>query len=578
MPGIFGIISNKSEEDNLNKLKIMANTLYTDEKYSTGTYLLKNDGIYVGWTCHKNSFSDCLPIVNEDKKLILIFIGECYHESEQLDELKKRNHCYNKKNASYLIHMYEEYKENFFAMLNGHFQGLIIDKTQGTAILFSDRYGTNKIYYHESQNAFYFSYEYKNIIKVLPKNPNMHSDSLAEFFTFGCVLEYRSLIDNIYKLPPGSNWVFFNDGTIKKNSYFTINSLENQPILESEFHYQKFQHTFKRVLKKYFRAEEKIGIFLEEGTGTRIILSNAMYGYNNVQCFFFGRDEKSVDSLKIAKKIASLANINLNIITLENCFFNNINEFAEKSIYISEGNCSITNAIMLYMYEKVREITPICIYAKHYAAILRGENYIRIKNICIDLFEKEFAEKINNVKENYLNRSFSPVKIANSVALSLPYLSANEICLLQAKINIRTPFLDNDIVDLMFRALNEVLDNNLFLIKLIRDGNPSFLTKIEIMKLYLSKISDSIAQIERLEKNWHYILEIVKLKVFQKNDEYMKCLAKYAHDILSERASLDRDYLNKKAIKKILNKNDSHYYKDLYSLATVEILNRIISS
>jgi len=39
-----------------------------------------------------------------------------------------------------------------------------MDRTQGTAMLFNDRYGMHRIYYHESKEAFYFAAEAKAIL------------------------------------------------------------------------------------------------------------------------------------------------------------------------------------------------------------------------------------------------------------------------------------------------------------------------------------------------------------------------------------------------------------------------------
>lgn len=67
MPGIFGIISKRQKETNENELMKMCKIMSQEPIYSSGIYSICDLGIYVGWTCHKGSFSDCMPVKNEKK-------------------------------------------------------------------------------------------------------------------------------------------------------------------------------------------------------------------------------------------------------------------------------------------------------------------------------------------------------------------------------------------------------------------------------------------------------------------------------------------------------------------------------
>ena len=73
-----------------------------------------------------------------------------------------------KTGPSYLVHLYEE-DPSFPKSLNGRFQGLVADRTRGVATLFNDRYSMHRLYYHEANDAFYFSVEAKAILAVRPE-------------------------------------------------------------------------------------------------------------------------------------------------------------------------------------------------------------------------------------------------------------------------------------------------------------------------------------------------------------------------------------------------------------------------
>ena len=56
----------------------------------------------------------------------------------------------------------------FIERLNGWFSGVLVDLRKQIVVVFNDRYGVNRVYYHETPDGFYFSSEAKSLLKVLP--------------------------------------------------------------------------------------------------------------------------------------------------------------------------------------------------------------------------------------------------------------------------------------------------------------------------------------------------------------------------------------------------------------------------
>ncbi len=135
--------------------------------------------------------------------------------------------------ASYLVHRYEE-ESDFPKGLNGRFHGLIVDRSRGTSLLFNDRFGLQRLYYHQAQDAFYFAAEAKAILKVRPELRSVDPRGLGEFIVCGCVLENRTLFPGIHLLPPGSAWTFRGATLEKKATYFEPREWEEQKLLTAE--------------------------------------------------------------------------------------------------------------------------------------------------------------------------------------------------------------------------------------------------------------------------------------------------------------------------------------------------------
>ena len=286
MPGITGIISKKSTGNEKEKLDIMLNSMLHEPFYTSGSYINEKLGFFVGYVTIEGSFSDCMPIYNEKKDLVLFLTGECYVDDEVTIDLKHRGHEFNSDNASFLIHLYEEQGKEFFKNLNGWCNGIILDLKKAKAILFNDRYGLRRIYYHESSDAFFFSSEAKSLLRAIRSLRKVDPRGIGEYLTYDCVLENRTYFSNVFLLPPGSSWDF-DHGNLEKKYFFDPSFLENQQTLGADKFIEELSDTFKSVLPRYF-AEKSIGMALTGGLDTRSIMACLNPAPGQLPCYTFG--------------------------------------------------------------------------------------------------------------------------------------------------------------------------------------------------------------------------------------------------------------------------------------------------
>ena len=118
-----------------------------------------------------------------------------------------------------------------------------------TVTLFNDRYGMHRLYYHESNDAFYFAAEAKAIIAVRPELRRLDSRGLGEFIACGAVMENRTLFDGIRALPPGSAWIFRKGALESKGSYFVPESGKNQESLDPETYYGNYGRRTRKTCR-----------------------------------------------------------------------------------------------------------------------------------------------------------------------------------------------------------------------------------------------------------------------------------------------------------------------------------------
>src|SRR5215471_2725433 len=116
MPGIVGVIGQDFRGKHENDLKLMIDCMMHEPFYKRGSYVNEELGVYVGWTCHKDSYADCMPAMNEKKDVVLLFSGEHFSESPNLQD----------RTAQGLLQRYENEGETFLMGLNGWFSGLLV--------------------------------------------------------------------------------------------------------------------------------------------------------------------------------------------------------------------------------------------------------------------------------------------------------------------------------------------------------------------------------------------------------------------------------------------------------------------
>src|SRR5690606_29226936 len=125
-------------------------------------------GIVAGWVTRRGTLAGGCPFWNEDRTVAHFFAGEDFASRERLAELQRLGHTGLAGSAVLLVHLYEERGPAFVEELNGWFSGFLVDLRENRAILFNDRYGLGRIYFHEAPSGFHFSSEAKSLLAVLP--------------------------------------------------------------------------------------------------------------------------------------------------------------------------------------------------------------------------------------------------------------------------------------------------------------------------------------------------------------------------------------------------------------------------
>ncbi|MEN6321054.1 MAG: asparagine synthase-related protein [Syntrophaceae bacterium] len=607
MPGITGIISKTLKEKNETDLQLMVKSMLHESFYNSGIYTNEQLGVYAGWVCHEGSFSDCMPVWNEKKNVVLIFFGENFTDLELFDQLKAKHHRFDNFNASYLIHLYEERGIDFLHDLNGWFSGLLVDMREGKVFLFNDRYGMQRIFYHEGKDAFFFSSEAKALLKIGPELREVDLKCLGEYLSCNCVLENRTLFKNIFLLPGAAAWEFKPDGSFNKGCYFKPDIWENQPWLEKEFFYEKLNDTFAKVLPRYFRSNQNIGISLTGGLDTRVIMATMDMPPGKYPCYTFGGMYRDCYDVKVARKVADACQQTHQVLTLDEKFLSEFPKYAEKTIYITDGYFGIFGSYEVYLNSMAREIAPIRMTGNYGGEILRSiEGMLEASPPDENLYSSDINMHIQNAAKTVagLYKSLCHPMTFN-LFKEIPWLRNHGFVSEQSQLTPRTPYLDNDIVALMYRAPMGVRDNKKMSWRLIADGNPalaeistdrgfksdtkaSVSTLVQLYYTFLVKAEYAynygmpqwLAKFDYLFRFMHFErLFLGRHKFAHFRIWYRDELANYIKALLLDERTLCRPYLNRKTVEEIVHghtKGNRNYTTEISRLVTLELIHRLL--
>ncbi len=483
MPGVAGIISQKPPEECESLVKSMIASMKHEHFYASGVYAAKEMGVYGGWVAHENSFAAGQPFFNEQRNTALLFSGECFVDPETRTGLRQKGHELGQTAGSWLVHLYEEEGDQFFEKLNGLFSGLLIDKRRNRAFLFNDRYGLARIYFCETKDATYFASEAKALLRVLPELRAFDEEGVAQFLNYGCTLEWRTLFRGVQLLAGGSLWSF-ESGNCHKRKYFSPETWESQPTLTAEAFEAEFEETFKRILPRYFESSSKIGISLTGGLDGRMIMACRPPDEKLICYTFDGKKGETLDA-RLALRVANACSLEHRILRIGQDFFSDFASLADRTVYVTDGYFGVLGAHEIYLNAQARQLAPVRLTGVFGGEILRGVSTFKSARISPQLTNPEFHRNTNSLAGGELAKGeVHPVTFA--AFREVPCNIFGSVAACQSQVIFRTPYLDNEIVALAFRAPEKLGRSPLLPLGIVENSNP-ILSRIPTDRGYVGK-------------------------------------------------------------------------------------------
>lgn len=600
MPGITGIISKYPVEERA--IDQMIAPMMHESFYGSGKYINKKLGLYSGWVYHEGSFCDCMPVWNETKDICLIFSGENFADQTEIMRLLERGHDYNSETASYLVHIYEEMGLKFIERLNGWFSGLLVDLRTQSIVLFNDRYGMHRIFVHENKDGLYFASEAKSLLAALPDLRRFDPKGVSEFLTCECTLGNQSLYRGINILPASAFWEFDRGEIKRRGTYFEVEQWTGQQQLnEDQFSYELVE-TLGKVVKRCSYNTLPVGVSITGGLDSRMIMACLDQIPERYPCYTFGSMYRDTFDVQIAREVAKACDQPHYTLVLNEEFLRDFQRYLERAAYISDGYIGMAGAAELYVNSLARNYAKVRLTGTYGGELLRGDRAFK----CV--FPK--GEFISSELKPFLHeaqKTFHEIENTDPVTFALfrqaPSQGYGRLAIERSQLVMRTPFMDNDLVRLVYQAPRRLLLNKKISIDVVSHYKPSLL-KIPTDRGFLSNSKPFKKFIRQLQRkalikgeylsshgmpNWlatmsHYGIGQLLEKTFLGRDKFQhfrswtqRHLSDYILDeLLTGIKELD-DFINYRQTSQMIHEHlqgKKNYLNEIDKLLTLVLANR----
>jgi asparagine synthase (glutamine-hydrolysing) len=558
----------------------------------------RNDSLGIGFQWYsKETDTNCGLVWNDSRDVGALVFGDIIREKEWLGGPDSR------RNPGFkFIELYEKGHPHFLEKINGRFHGLIIDLRAKCVLLFNDRYGLQRLYLTEQDGVTYFSSDARTLLRSFPKTESILPESLGEWISFSAVINYKSLFPGITLLSPASVWEFSPGSICNKRQYFHKASWENQPHLDESDFYNGLKSTFTRILPRYLEPKNSIGISLTGGLDGRMIMAWLPSESADVPCYTFVGPYRHCADAKIAKQIANATEHTHQLLPVGNRFLSEFPALASETIELSDGLMDITGAVELYANRLASDIAPIRLTGNYGSEIVRGNVAFRPTKYTSDVWESGLCKDIQQAAVAYQDEAnCHPVSFI--AFKQVPWYHYARFSIESSQLVPRSPFLDNDLVRLMYQAPRSALLSREPSLRLISEGNSKlaqiptdrgvvyqprpivtraqslfqeFTARAEYaydygMPHWLARL-DSLAAPLHLEK-----LFLGRHKFYHFRTWYRHELASYVKEMLLDQRSLSRPYLRRKHVEKIVGDHTTgrgNYTTEIHQLLTLELIHR----
>jgi asparagine synthase (glutamine-hydrolysing) len=212
------------------------------------------------------------PLSNEAGSLWLVANGEIYNYRELRQELLTKGHRF--KTASdceTLLHLYEEYGDDFVQKLNGMYAFALWDARRRRLLLGRDRLGIKPMYLLQDGKRLVFASEAKAILAAPGVRCRIDPGALSSYLALGYVPAPQSIFRGVTKLPPAT-LLIAESGRIERRRYWRLPTETDGALTEAAWA-ERVRERLEASVRMQLVSDVPLGAFLSGGIDSASVVA-----------------------------------------------------------------------------------------------------------------------------------------------------------------------------------------------------------------------------------------------------------------------------------------------------------------
>jgi len=214
------------------------------------------------------------PMVSSDTERAVVFNGEIYNFKELKNSAK--DYTFRTQSDTELLLSLKDllHPQDFLDSLRGMFSFCLVDYKNDLILVARDRFGKKPLFCGNIGGHFFASSRLKTIQAMTsPHSPPVSAFGLGYFVDFGFIPAPFSMLEGIEKLLPGEWRVYNLSGQQRRKGFIASRSLPYSINYAQTRHMTNeiFEHTMQMSIQSRLNSERPIGLLLSDGVDSSII-------------------------------------------------------------------------------------------------------------------------------------------------------------------------------------------------------------------------------------------------------------------------------------------------------------------
>lgn len=242
------------------------------------------------------------PISNEDGSVVAVFNGEIYNHDSLRQSLESRGHKFKTQcDTEVLVHLWEEYGDDFPQYLNGMFAFSIWDADEEVLFLARDRLGIKPLYVAEFDERFLWGSNLQSLLTA-GVEPELDEQAVYNHLRLRYTPASRTLVSAVSKIKPGTSLTVTDKGVKEQTFWQATDYINSKDPADPA---GQIRTIFEDSVQKRLMSDVPLGVFLSGGLDSSAVVAlMSQYMDEPVRTFSVGFAASEVDESAEAQFVA----------------------------------------------------------------------------------------------------------------------------------------------------------------------------------------------------------------------------------------------------------------------------------